>query len=488
MSFPSSCRPRTAPSPISTLARFGTCAIVAIALADPAAAQTAGLPRLKVADNKRFLVTADNAPFFWLGDTAWELFHRLNREEADKYLRNRAERRFTVVQAVVLAELDGLNDPNPYGERPLVENDPAKPNDAYFAHVDWIVARANALGIYVGMLPTWGDKWNKKWGVGPEIFTVGNAERYGEWLGRRYRNAGIIWILGGDRPVETSAHIDITRAMARGLRKGDGGAHLMTFHPTGGNGSSAWFHDDEWLDFNMRQNGHVTEFNGRYDLTRADYDRTPVKPVLDGEPIYEDHPIAFDAKKFGHSISSDVRRPLYWNLFTGAFGHTYGHHSVWQMWAPGRKPINNPLMPWNEAIEQPGAAHMQHARALLESRPFLSRVPDADVVVTSSVPTSVPGAGRYQFVSTRDAGGAYAMVYAPAGRPFAVKMSVVTGTSVKAWWFDPRTGRAAAIGSFPNTGERVFTPPDAGESLDWVLVLDDEAKGYAAPGAKAGQR
>jgi hypothetical protein len=80
------------------------------------------------------------------------------------------------------------------------------------------------------------------------------------------------------------------------------------------------------------------------------------------------------------------------------------------------------------------------------------------------------------------------MVYAPAGRPFAVKMSVVTGTSVKAWWFDPRTGRAAAIGSFPNTGERVFTPPDAGESLDWVLVLDDEAKGYAAPGAKAGQR
>ena len=54
--------------------------------------------------------------------------------------------------------------------------------------------------------------------------------------------------------------------------------------------------------------------------------------------------MAFDAKKLGHSISGDVRRPLYWNLFTGAFGHTYGHHSVWQMWTPERKPINNPLM------------------------------------------------------------------------------------------------------------------------------------------------
>ncbi len=84
------------------------------------------LPRLKVSDDKRFLVTADGKPFFWLGDTAWELFHRLNREDAEKYLKNRAERRFTVVQAVVLAELDGLNDPNAYGERPLVGNDPAQ--------------------------------------------------------------------------------------------------------------------------------------------------------------------------------------------------------------------------------------------------------------------------------------------------------------------------------------------------------------------------
>ena len=77
------------------------------------------------------------------------------------------------------------------------------------------------------------------------------------------------------------------------------------------------------------------------------------------------------------------------------------------------------------------------------------------------------------------------MVYAPVGRTFHVKMSVITGPSVKAWWFNPRTGAATAIGTFPNTGERAFTPPDAGEMLDWVLVLDDEAKGYPAPGAKA---
>ncbi|MDQ3346652.1 MAG: glycoside hydrolase family 140 protein [Acidobacteriota bacterium] len=454
--------------------------------AAPAPAQP--MQQLKISENRRFLVKADGQPFFWLGDTAWELFHRLNREEAERYLTNRAERGFNVIQAVALAELEGLTDPNPYGHTPLTNNDPTQPNEAYFAHVDWIVARANALGMYVGFLPTWGDKWNRKWGTGPEIFTPANAEAYGQWLGRRYKDAGIIWIVGGDRPVESAAHTDITRAMARGLRAGDGGAHLITFHPTGGNGSSTWFHDDGWLDFNMRQNGHVTEFTGRYDQTRADYDRTPVKPVLDGEPIYEDHPISFNAKQFGHSIASDVRRPLYWNLFTGAFGHTYGHHSVWQMWTAERKPINTPLMPWHEAIEQPGAAQMRHGRALMESRPFLTRVPDPDIVVTSSVPTSVPGTGRYHFTATRDADGTYAMVYAPVGRPFSVRMSKLTGGTVKAWWFDPRTGAATAAGTFPNTGEREFTPPARGEMLDWVLVLDDEARNYPAPGTRPRER
>ncbi|MGH7226082.1 MAG: DUF4038 domain-containing protein, partial [Gemmataceae bacterium] len=70
------------------------------------------LPKLKVSENRRFLITEKGEPFFWLGDTAWELFHRLNREQADRYLRKRSAHGFTVIQAVALAELDGHTDPN----------------------------------------------------------------------------------------------------------------------------------------------------------------------------------------------------------------------------------------------------------------------------------------------------------------------------------------------------------------------------------------
>jgi hypothetical protein len=448
----------------------------------------AATPRLKVSENHRFLVTEDGRPFFWLGDTAWELFHRLNREEADRYLDDRAKKGFTVIQAVAVAELEGDTTANTYGHLPLIDLDPARPDvkdgaaNDYWDHVDYILSAANKRGLYIGFLPTWGRYWHDKVKDGKPLFTVANAEAYGEWLGKRYHDAGLIWILGGDRSVDDDEQKQIIRAMARGLRKGDGGNHLMTFHPPGGNGSSTWFHNDDWLDLNMRQNGHGAEFTGHYDNTRKDYERTPPKPVVDGEPLYEDHPVSFNAKSFGHSIGADVRRPLYWDLFSGACGHTYGHHSVWQMWSPGKPPINNPLMPWSEALQQPGAGQMQFARKLLESRPFLTRIPDDSIIASNRVPTAIPGAGRYRFVATRDQTGSYAMVYAPVGRKFSVNMDKIRGAEVKATWFNPRDGSTRKLGTFENQGIQEFTPPDYGEMLDWVLVLDDAAKNYPTPG------
>ena len=166
--------------------------------------------RIEVSANHRFLVDESGAPFFWLGDTAWEIFHRLTREESEDYLENRRQKGFNVIQAVALAEFDGLRVPNAYGELPFFDLDPARPNEAYFAHLDWVIARAAEKGMYIGLLPTWGDKVNRMWGAGPVVFDVQSARSYGEWIGQRYRQAAnVIWILGGDRP-ETDKRVTIT--------------------------------------------------------------------------------------------------------------------------------------------------------------------------------------------------------------------------------------------------------------------------------------
>jgi hypothetical protein len=452
--------------------------LVAAVLIGAAGTALAAAPKLKTSDNGHFLIKEDGSPFFYLGDTAWELFHRLNREESERYLKNRAQKRFTVIQAVVLAELDGLHDPNAYGQTALVSDDPTKPNEAYFKHIDYVVNKAEDLGLFIGMLPTWGSNWNKPIGKGG-IFTPQNAAIYGEFLGQRYKDKPIIWILGGDRPIENDTHMAILRALALGLKKGDGGNHLITFHPPGGQNSAKWLHDEPWLSFNMWQNGHCDQVNV-WDRIGKDYERTPAKPVMDGEPLYEDHPICFNAKEKGTSNAADVRRFLYWDLFSGAHGHTYGNHSVWQMNAPNHKPINGPLNYWFDALDRPGAGQMQHARALLESRPFLTRIPDMSVLKLK--PESGVNAGLKKIVATRSSDGAYVMVYIPASRIFTVDMSKVAGRLARAWWFDPRTGKAQAIGEFPTQGDRDFVPPNSGESQDWVLVLDDASRGFGDPG------
>jgi Protein of unknown function (DUF4038)/Putative collagen-binding domain of a collagenase len=453
-------------------------------LAGTATAQT--LPRLKVSDNQRFLVQEDGKPFFYLGDTAWELFHRLTRDEAAAYLKQRREQKFTVIQAVALAEFDGLTEPNAYGSLPLTDNDPTRPAVTpgadprnprqydYWDHVEYIVDEANRQGLYIGLLPSWGA-WLDDGRPGKnKVLNAANAQSYGEFLGKRFGKKGVIWILGGDRSADQTAAI--WRGIAIGVNgKEDYTGVTMGFHPSGGGTSSRWFHDDPWLTVNMQQTGHgLAETVKCWERIAADYNRTPVKPVMDAEPLYEDHPLAFRAKENGYSFDAHVRQRAWWDVFAGAFGHTYGNHSVWQMYTPQRKPINGPLFYWTEAIHRPGAAQMQYVRALVESRPFFSRVPDQSLIVN-------PLEGADHIAATR--GDGYLFVYSAQGRPFTVNLGKISGDRVKAWWFNPRNGAAREFDSFDNRGTHDFEPPSQGFGSDWVLVLDDAGKQFRAPGA-----
>jgi len=435
------------------------------------------MTRLKVSERRHFLVTEGGQPFFYLADTAWELFHRLGREDAEFYLGERAAQGFTVIQAVVLAEFNGLVEPNPYGHLPLVDSEPARPVEAYFRHVDWIVDKAASLGLVTGILPTWGDKWNKKWGVGPEIFTPENARVYGAFLGRRYREKPIIWILGGDRPVDGEHHLAIIRAMAAGLRDGDGGRHLLTFHPTGGRSSSEYVQAEPWLDFNMIQSGHSRNCPN-YNMVAADFARDPARPVLDGEPAYEDHPAEFKPEN-GYMDDYDVRKNAYWAVLAGACGHTYGCHDMWQFYEPGRKAVNFARTPWQEAIHLPGAQQMRHLRRLVESRPMLLRVPDQDLIAAGQ------GEGTDHIQAARARDGSYALVYFASGRPATIDLARLGHPTVWAGWFDPRSGAAHEAGELAARGPHEFTPPSSGPGHDWVLTLDQSSRNEAEASATA---
>lgn len=467
---------------------------ISTAALSAAQAQTRAPGRLRVSDNGRFL-TQNGAPFFYLADTAWHLFH-YDARDVDTYLKSRADKRFTVIQTVI-ATFGGLDKPNAYGETVYHNQDPRHPNEAFFRNVDTVVEQVASHGFHVALVPIWSRAYvNEK----RTVLDKAAARDYGLFLGTRYRDQPVIWILGGDWfPDDT---VEIWREMAAGLNEGSKGLHLKTYHPTGQQTSAWWFHNEPWLDFNMVQSRHII-VNRTAELTAETYAYCPPKPVVEGESVYEGITSELLPYKPGVPVieAHDVRRIAYCATFAGAAGYAYGSQGVWDHRDSGGKPSGTPSVgapvTFAEGLDRPAGSQMQHLRALIESRPMELRVPDQWIIADD------PGSVLDRIQACRGSDRSYAFFYSSMGKPVRVRLrdkihNNITGNMGRAWWFNPRTGTATLIGEFLKTeagdtqadvlrGDiaKTFTPPTSGSGNDWVLVVDDAAKNYPAPGRKS---
>ncbi|MGD8240749.1 MAG: DUF4038 domain-containing protein, partial [Armatimonadota bacterium] len=342
--------------------------------------------------------------------------------------------------------------------RPWVDDDPATPNEAYFRHVDEALEIARRKGIVLGLLPCWGDLvLNRK------LVTSGNARTYGRWLGTRYKDApNVVWVLGGDQP--PTGVEDVWRELAAGLAEGDGGRHLMTYHPRGGQRSSDYLHDEEWLDFNMMQSGHAIDIPN-YDMVLSDYARTPVKPTLDGEPRYEN--IINRLRQEGPRITAhQVRKAAYNAVLSGACGHTYGCSEIYRFWRPGDGGRWGPETPWPEAMDFPGALHMGYLRALMLSRPWHELWPEPRLIAGGQGMrgTYVPAALAED--------GSWALAYVPETQKVTVDLRRIVGGGARVSWYNPRDGHFTSVGDFPNDAPLSFAPPAGDPDPDYVLVVE----------------
>lgn len=452
---------------------FGTCLILSLFVQTLVGQQITG--PIQIHKNQRYFTDAAGTPFFWMADTAWELFHRLDLEESSMYFDKRKAQGFNVVQAVGLAELDGLTDPNANGDTPFLDQDFTEPNEAYWKHVDAVLNLALERELHIALLPTWGDKlFMDSWGTGPAIFNLETAYTFGRWIGERYSDQkNLIWIIGGDRnPRKETNDVEVWNQMARGILETQNpkNRQLMSFHPqpTEPGGSSNWFQQAEWLDFNMHQTGHCPDV-ATYQKITHDLALTPKKPTLDGEPMYEEHPKCFDAKNQGYSEAIDIRKIMYWNVFAGAAGQTYGCHAVWQMYDLDKVPVNAPLKPWHRSLDLEVANQVKHLKSLMLSKSYFDRIPDQGLIVGEQQEDE-------SYVSaTRDKSGSFALFYFPDGKSISLNLENLAGELYEMRWFDPRTGV-----EFPeNEGHALdkqksisITPPSSGRGNDWVLILE----------------
>jgi len=406
----------------------------------------AGLP-LRIQDSGRYFETPDGTPWFWLADTSWSMCTDYTPEETRAYLMKRAQTGFSLVQISpifdggTMTERGDNPNRNTEGFQPWIDHDPLRPVEEFWQNVDATVRLARELGLYVGLLPAWGS-----YVVNTKMITRSNGRAYGRWLGRRYRNEpNIIWIVGGDRKLvdERETWCEI----ARGLAEGDGGAHLITFHPGCEEHSTSFgFHQEPWLAMNMVQTwkdyinipGYVAE----------GYQLMPPKPVILAEGAYEDGP------EYSQPITPLViRKQAWWSYLSGGF-HTYGHGDMWK---------KNPT--WEKSLRSEGTRNIRVLRDLFDSLDWWNLVPAQEIFVREQVK------GAAFNSAARSKQGNWALIYLAGATTVELRLDGLRSAKVSATWLHPANGGRISSGDV--SGKLAsFTTPDGWE--DAVLALRAE--------------
>ena len=447
-----------------------------VVLAMLSLAASAGIGKLRVSDNQRFLQYESGEPFFWLGETAWLMPERLNRDEVAYYLQCCHEAEYNMVQVQVMNDVPAYNA---YGQKSLSVAPDGRwlMEDGYWEHMDYIVSEAERRDIFVGMVCIWGGL------VKAGKMDVAQAKAYGTFLANRYKDRpNIVWIIGGD--IQGNVKPEVWEALATTIKQIDKN-HLMTFHPRGRHTSAQWWSKAEWIDFHAFQSGHrkygqrmgtidypipdnTEEDNWMYVDSTWTY--SPLKPVIDDEPIYEEIPKGLHDASEGYWKACDVRRYAYWSVFAGSCGHTYGHNAVMQFYREGYPPAYHCTKSWTEALADPGFSQMKHLKRLMLSLPYFERVPDQSIVIDN-------GTQYDRLAATR--GTDYLLVYNYTSRPMTIDLRKISGERKKVWWMDAATGRKTYLGEY-DSKVVTFRPHKTISGIeDGVLIAIDAAKDFS---------
>ncbi len=463
-----------------------------------AEAQTSELGRLRVSKNGRFLVREAGKPVFLLGDTAWALPWKLNRDELVDYLDHRQKQRFNQIGIVAISPYD--TSANAHGDKPFqlkgtprtpkqpvatdesssptnsnktdyddekliklkdkrwdptrpITTEGSSPDDAvaydYWDHLQYFIEQAEQRGMVVTLAPTYGELVTGDFGgtkLARIIFNNANAYSFGRWIGRRYKShQNIIWMIGGDRNAVYGSkdYRPVFRAMAEGIADGVNGTNKQDGDADYSTTMMSYWprkwqpNSSEWF-----HEDRWLDFNSIQDAAedqiRAvthDYELPNSKPTWLYEGRYEYHNKQFKAYQ--------VRFQAYQTIFAGGFGHLYGNFRVYDF---GRgmytKAPDSQRDHWKKELSSPGADQMTHLRDLmvsLSSEQAYQRIPDQHLLDGDQGTGERTRSNRIQ--ATRGAHGDYAFIYTANGRQIRVKMEHLAAPSMDAFWLNPRNGK-----------------------------------------------
>jgi hypothetical protein len=408
--------------------------ILSVIIINESYAQDNRTTAIKISDNGHYFLDWEGRPFFWQGDTEWELFRYFTAAEAKALLIERKKQGFNVIQVMVngvfpeWGSAKGMKAWN--GLQAWKNSNPLTPDENYYKRVDSIVAIADQLEIILVM----GVYHAKDFDAGR--ITVLNAKQWAVWIAKRYKySKNIIYSM---YPHADFASLPVIRTVVQGILESDGGNHLITMHPDPSPASSSFIHTEFWLSFNTLQTWSTDLMN--YDMVRSDYVRLPLKPVVNGEARYEEE---------DGVTPFEVRRAGYWSYLAGGF-YSYGHRDNWK--SP---------QTWRNWYATPGALQIKIMGDFFRSIDWWKIVHD-QMIFEKWINGNV---------AARSSDGEWIVAYLTDKEPVTIKLNSITASVYTVgWWINPLTGERIQIGTFATSENRIFMIPEGWQ--DAILFLD----------------
>lgn len=421
---------------------------------------------LKVASGNHYLVDQNNRPFFVQGDSPWYLVQRLNASDVDYYLSTRAAQGYNSIILDLQSHVFGSGggtypQADVYGHLPFTGTiaggaytNLLSVNPFYYTNADYVIQRAGYYGINVFLYPLYDGSGGGSQGWYADMVGNGTSALYqfGQFVGNRYKSfPNIVYVGAGDYN-EPNAPNYLWNAVASGIQSVDPN-HAFTAHPAR-TYSALSYYSNSWVTLNSSYPTSLT-----YPYSLANYQRLPVAPSFMREAYYE-----------GTVSAWTCRQEAWGAVLNGDAGHCYGNDSLWQF-----------NVGWQNLLQSSGATTIANIIRLMNTRPWYNCVPDANHL---GIVSGYGAWGSTAYVSVmREATGKTILAYIPQDSLTpTVNLTQISGSSANAWWYDPRTGAASAIGNYNTSGTATFTPPDAN---DWVLVLDDASQNFGIPGQQS---
>jgi hypothetical protein len=421
---------------------------------------------LQVSDNRRYLVHADGLPFLWIGDTPWSVFVTATQEEWERYLQNRRDNKFTVVQVHCGGCWDwvGKLKTDRYGNPPFAGNgDALQWNPAYWQQVDRKVQAANDLGLVVYVCAV------RQPGDGFPVDDSDQVARFAQNLAARLMGNFVIY-----SPMADDLWTPQADAAGRALDRATP-IHLISAHPRFFLEPSLVSHGKDYIDVVGLQTGEgwlhdpykketprpwspPLAAQNAIQWPLALYRITPVKPVINQEGPYDHLPYTNNPE---YPLPLPPRKAGYWSFLSGAPGLTYGCFGIWNWGRPVRW---MPSYDYETALKVQSARHMKYMSEFFHAIAWWTLEPRHDLVLGQ------PDDWMQRMPLAKSASGDLAVAYLPDNAEITVNMQAFPAP-MQARWFNPITGEYQAVtGTIAVADRHTFARPAGWQ--DALLLLE----------------